>query len=118
LNYQLLENFIKNRIRKGDVYVPAMIVMLLKNDGQATKEEVARLIYILEFKHSLQEYETIVENFSFVLLSDYNLVRQEGSSYKLTQWPLNREEIDKLITLCYHQSDGFFKNLGVDSQAA
>jgi hypothetical protein len=118
LNYQLLENFINNRIRKGDVYVPAMIVMLLKNGGKANKQEVARLIYILEFKHSLEEYEMIVENFSYTILSDYNLVVKEDERYHLTQWPLQEEEIDKLIALCYRSCDGFFKNLNMDSQAA
>lgn len=111
MNYQLIENFIKNRVRRGDIYVPAAIVMMLKNSGSATIEEVARLLYIFEYKHSVKEYETIARSFSFVLLDEYGLVTKDEDKYKLNQWPLSDDEVNKLINLCYKVTDGFFKNL-------
>ncbi|HIO90448.1 MAG TPA: hypothetical protein EYG69_01625 [Campylobacterales bacterium] len=111
MNYQLLENFIKNRVRRGDIYVPATIVMMLKNGGSATVEEVARLLYIFEYKRSVKEYETIVKSFSFVLLDEYGLVTKDENNYSLKQWPLKEGEADKLVSICYEVTDGFFKNL-------
>jgi len=117
MNYQLLENFIKNRVRKGDIYVPSAIVMMLKNGGSATIEEVARLLYIFEYKHSIKEYETIAKSFSFVLLDEYGLIEKNEHIYTLKQWPLSEDEVAKLITLCYEVTDGFFKNLDRDKAA-
>ena len=111
MHYQHLSNFIANRTRTNDIYVPAMIMFLIKNGGWGTKEQIARLIYIFEHKHDLKHYETIVEKFASVILEDYSIVVKEDSIYKITTWPLNEEEIDNISRECYRVSNGFFKNL-------
>jgi hypothetical protein len=114
----ILENFIKNKIRKGDVYVPSALLLLLKNNGKATKEQIAKLIYIFENKHSLEKYETIVENFVYVMLSEYSLIRRDGDSYILNEWPLKQKDVEELIRMCYEVSNGFFRNLDSQKKAA
>jgi len=115
MHYQHLTNFITNSIRKNDIYVPSMILFLVKNGGWATKEQVAKLIYIFENKHTLEDYETIVSNFSATILEDYNVIKIEDDIYKLQTWPLNNEEIDSIITQCTKVSNGFFTNLHIYS---
>ncbi len=117
MNYQVLENFLKNKVRQGDVYVPSAIFLLLKNDGEATIEQIAKLIYIFENKHDLDKYKMIVENFVIVMLNDYSLIRKKENTIKLNTWPLSQEEIDSLIHLTYKISNGFFRNLNSQKAA-
>jgi len=111
MNYQVLENFLKNKVRQGDVYVPSAIFFLLKSNGEATIEQISKLIYIFENKHDLEKYKMLVENFVIVMLNDYSLIRKKDDTIKLNTWPLNQEEIDSLIHLTYKISNGFFRNL-------
>ncbi len=94
MNYQHLKNFIENSLRRDDLFVPSVIFYLVKNGGVGTKEEIARLIYIFEYKHSLEYYEKIVDQFASTILEDYNLLIKDGDNYKLITWPLNKNEIE------------------------
>lgn len=111
MNYQLLKNYITTKVKAKDVYVPAMILFLIKNDGHGTKEQIARLIYIFDFKHELDYYDTIVEKFASVILEDYGIVRKEDDTYYLRTWPLKEDEVDDIIKQCSKVSNGFFSNL-------
>jgi len=108
MHYQHLKNFITQRVRQNDIFIPAMILFLVRNDGWGTKEQIARLVYIFEYKQDLAHYETIVEKFSAVLLQEYNIVRQEEDKYKLIAWPLSREQINDITLHCSKISNGFF----------
>ncbi len=114
MHYQHLTNFITSRIRKNDIFVPAMILFLVKNDGWGTKEQIARLLYIFEYKHELEHYETIVDKFASVILEDYSIVTREDDIYKLRTWPLNSEEIKDISAQCLKVSNGFFTNIQTD----
>jgi len=114
MNYQVLENFLKNKVRQGDVYIPSALFLLLKNDGHATIKEIARLIYIFENKHDLEKYELLVKNFVIVMLNDYSLIRKKDDTIFLNTWPISEEEKNYLIQLTFKISNGFFRNL--DSQ--
>ncbi len=108
MHYQHLENFITQRVRKNDIFVPAMILFLVKNSGWATKEQIARLIYIFDYKRDLAYYETIVEKFSAVLLQEYNIIIKEGEKYRLLTWPLSESEIERIVQHCSTMANGFF----------
>jgi len=108
MHYQHLKNFITERLRQNDIFVPAMIVFLVKNDGWGTKEQIARLIYIFDYKQDLAYYETIVEKFSAVLLEEYNIVKKEEDRYTLRTWPLSDSEINDIVRHCSKVSNGFF----------
>ena len=116
MHYQHLTNFITSRIRANDIFVPAMILYLIKNDGWGTKEQIARLIYIFEYKHDLKHYETIVEKFASVILEDYSIIKKEDEIYKLRTWPLNHKEINDITRQCLKVSNGFFSNTNNNPQ--
>ena len=108
MDYQHLKNFIQERVRQNDIFVPAMILFLVRNDGWGTKEQIARLIYIFDYKHELAYYETIVEKFSAVLLEDYNIITHEEGKYILRTWPLSDTEINDIVKRCSRVANGFF----------
>jgi hypothetical protein len=108
MDYQHLKNFISQRIRQNDIFVPAMILFLVRNEGWGTKEQIARLIYIFDYKHDLAYYETIVEKFSGVLLEEYSIVRYEEDVYTLRAWPLNDTQINDIVRRCSRLANGFF----------
>jgi hypothetical protein len=116
MNYQHLSNFIQNHTRSNDIFVPAMLTFLIKNGGWGTKEQIARLIYIFEYKHDLNHYETIVEKFASVILEEYNVIVREDDIYKLRTWPLTDDEIHDLSIQCIKVSNGFFSNLNKSSE--
>jgi hypothetical protein len=116
MNYQHLTNFIQNHTRNNDIFVPAMLTFLIKNGGWGTKEQIARLIYIFEYKHDLSHYETIVEKFASVILEEYNVIVREDDIYKLRTWPLTDDEIHDLSIQCIKVSNGFFSNLNKSSE--
>ncbi len=111
MNYQVLENFLNNKVRRGDVYIPSTIFLLLKNNGKATIKEIARLLYIFENKFELEKYELIVNEFVLVILNDYSLIRKKDDTIKLNTWPISKDKINSLIQLTYKISNGFFRNL-------
>jgi hypothetical protein len=111
MHYQYLKNFLTDRIRQNDRYIPAMILYLLKNDGIGSKEDIAKLLFIFDFRYSLKEYEVIVEKFASTLLEEYHLIEKTGNNYKLLTWPLKEDEINDIIKRCSKISNGFFTNL-------
>jgi len=108
MHHQHLKNFITDRVRQNDIFIPAMILFLVKNNGWGTKEQIARLIYIFDYKHELAYYDTIVEKFAGVLLEDYNVLQKEEDIYRLRTWPLNTEEIEDIALTCSRVANGFF----------
>lgn len=111
MHYQHLSNFISTRVRANDIFVPAMILFLVKNEGWGTKEQIARLIYIFEYKYELAHYETIVDKFASVILEEYSVIKKEDDIYKLRTWPLSHKEINDISKQCLKVSNGFFSNL-------
>jgi hypothetical protein len=112
MHFQILNNFIHKRLRQNDIFIPAMILYLVKNGGKGSAEQISRLIYIFDFKRELPDYDTIVKNFCAVILKEYNIVEEpvEGE-YRLKTWPLNEQEIDETIKACMQVSNGFFSHL-------
>ncbi|MCH9814401.1 MAG: hypothetical protein K0U47_10735 [Epsilonproteobacteria bacterium] len=116
MHFQHLSNFISTRVRVNDIFVPAMILFLVKNQGWGTREQIARLIYIFEYKHDLAHYETIVEKFASVILEEYGVIKKEEDIYKLRTWPLSQKEINEISKQCLKVSNGFFSNLPTEQE--
>ncbi len=116
MHYQYLNNFISNRIRENDIFVPAMILFLVKNGGWGTKEQISRLIYIFEYKYDLAHYETIVDKFASVILEDYDVIKKEDDIYKLKAWPLDQKQINEISKQCLKISNGFFSNFQTNEE--
>ena len=108
MHYQHLTNFLEQRVRKNDIFVPAMLLYLVRNNGKGTIEEISRLIYIFDHKQELAYYDTIVEKFAGVLLEEYNIIHKEEDTYTLHTWPLSSEEIHAITLACSKKANGFF----------
>ncbi len=112
MHYRILSNFINNRLRKNDIFVPSMILYLIKNRGTGSVEQISRLIYIFDFRHELPYYETIVRKFCAVILEEYNIVEEVSDGhYRLKTWPLSEHEIEEITRECMQISNGFFSHL-------
>jgi len=112
MEFQILSNFIGKCLRKNDIFIPAMILYLIKNDGKGHLSQISRLLYIFDFKHELSHYDTIVRNFSAVMLKEYNIIEEpEKDFYRLKTWPLTPEEIEQITKECLVVSNGFFSHL-------
>ena len=119
MSFHILKNFLTNKIRKGDIYVPSAIVLLLKNNGVATFEQVAKLIYIFEYKYSLEDYKIIVKNFVSTMLEEYSIANIDYKNEKiiLNLKNIKDEEKEELISISYKISKGFFRNLNSQEKA-
>ncbi len=112
MHFQILSNFIQKRLRKNDIFVPAMLVYLVKNGGKGNVEQISRLLYIFDFRHELPYYDTIVKNFCAVMLKEYNIIEEvKKGEYRLKTWPLSEPEIEQIIKECMQISNGFFSHL-------
>ncbi len=112
MEFQILSNFIGKCLRKNDIFIPAMILYLIKNGGEGSAEQISRLLYIFDFKHELAYYDTVVKKFSAVMLKEYNIVEEPKEDfYRLKTWPLNDEEIEAITKECMIVSNGFFSHL-------
>ena len=111
MHYQHLKNFIETKVRKNDKFVPATILFLIRNNGKGDVKQIAKLLYIFDYKHSLEHYETVVEKFSTKLLESYHIIHKKEQTYILNTWPLSEDEIDDISLRCSKISNGFFSNL-------
>jgi hypothetical protein len=112
MEFQILSNFIGKCLRKNDIFIPSMILYLIKNNGEGSVEQISRLLYIFDFKHDISYYDTIVKKFSAVMLKEYNIIEETREDfYKLKTWPLTDEEIEKITKECMIISNGFFSHL-------
>ncbi len=104
---KLLE-FVETFIKKSDIYVPATILFLIQNKGKGTKNQIAKLIYIFEYKKSVKEYEDIVKNMSTAILKKYDLIYEKNGEYFLKDYPLKESEYKKVLKKCMYSLNGFF----------
>lgn len=112
MHFQILLNFIHKRLRQNDIFIPAMILYLVKNGGRGNVGQISRLIYIFDFKRDLCDYDMIVRKFCAVMLKEYNIVEEvaEGE-YRLRTWPLSEREVEETVRACMQISNGFFSHL-------
>ena len=80
MHYQVLKNFITDRVRKNDIFVPATILFLVKNEGKGTKQEISRLAYIFDYKFELEHYDKVIDKLAATILEDYNIIKREIKS--------------------------------------
>ena len=110
--YRILRNFIDKCIRQNDLFIPATIFFLIKNGGEGSAGQIARLLYIFDFKHEVEAYETIVRRFSTAVMKEYDIIEEPRPGYyRLKTWPLTQEQIEAVTKVCMHLSNGFFTNL-------
>lgn len=107
-DYLQLAKFIQNEMRMSQVYQPAMLIELLRNNGTASVKQIAKAI--------LDRDPTQIEYFSKivkampgrVLTKNRGITEQHGDQYKLTGAnKLTPEQTEDLISLCMERIEDF-----------
>lgn len=101
MNFQKLHEFISTEMRMSQIYQPVMLMELLKNNGQASVQQIAQAI--LDKDPTQIEYFTeIVKNMvGKVLTKNRGITEKNGNTYSLIgASELTSEQVNELIQLC------------------
>src|SRR5260370_38842400 len=96
-----LSNFISKDMRMSHIYQPVMLIELLRRDGKASADEIAKAI-LLHDPSQIEYYRQITHNMvGRVLTKNHAITTRDKDLYTLNGFSqLNREELDFLISKC------------------
>lgn len=116
LSFQLLEAFIREKMRMSHVYQPIMLRVLLENGGTASTEDVAKAL--LSYDRSLVEYYEIrTKNMVGKVLTQNGVIEpiKEGcriTGYRLAAGHLTTEQTGALVDLCQKRLTNYIDQRG------
>jgi diadenosine tetraphosphate (Ap4A) HIT family hydrolase/5-methylcytosine-specific restriction endonuclease McrA len=100
VNYEQIEDFIKNRMRMSHVYQPVMLKTILDHGGRSSTTEIARAILNRD-ESQIEYYEKIVGNMVGRVLRSHGIVKKDSNEYRLeADERLSAEQVTNLIHLC------------------
>ncbi|CAM8369133.1 HNH nuclease [Candidatus Methylopumilus universalis] len=98
--YEKLKSFIEQDMSMQHIYQPVMLIELLKNQGNATEETIARVILNRD-PTQVDYYIDKVRNMVGEVLRDNGITEREKQVHSLKDYnQLAQEEIEELINLC------------------
>src|SRR5438309_2321795 len=99
--YDQLTRFIRNDMRMSHVYQPVMIRELLRRNGSASVNEIARAL-LSEDRSQIECYAQITKNMvGRVLTQNRGITDKDGNTYHLKNFSrLTQTEAGELIRLC------------------
>ena len=99
-------------MKMSHIYQPVMIQTLLRNDGVASRKEIAAAL--LAYDHSqLEYYEQVVNNMVGKVLRSHQVIEREGEQYELLGAEnLTDEQRSALDALCQAKLDEFLQKRG------
>ena len=111
--YQLLADFLKNKMRMSHIYQPVMLMELLSNKGNASVEDIAKQLLIRD-PSQIEYYSKITKEMpGKVLGKNHNLVTKDKQEYSLNGFSeLSDDEVNKLIELCQSKLDDYIESRG------
>lgn len=80
--YQLLRDFLLNRIRMSHLYQPVMLKTLIEQDGFATVRQIAAAFLAWD-ESQLEYYEHITKAMPGRVLKSHGLINRQDSGYRL-----------------------------------
>lgn len=113
MNYKKLHQFISSEMRMSQVYQPVMIIELLKNNGEATVQQIAQAILDKD-PTQIEYFSEIVKNMvGKVLTKNRGITEKDGNTYKLIgSQVLTSDERLELISLCEKKIQDFESQRG------
>lgn len=106
MNFEELDNFIRNKMSMTHIYQPVMIRKLLESGGRATVEEIAR--EFIDMDDSLLEYyKGRVMVWPKITLKKHNVVSYDRGTFTLLLDGITREERSRLVDLCRRKTDEY-----------
>lgn len=110
--FEELANFIQNRMRMSHIYQPVMLMTLLKNNGSATVDDIAKALLSRDISQT-DYYSHITKNMVGRVLRNHQLVLREKNSYSLVGFEkLSDIEVKMLITLCTDKEEEYVARRG------
>jgi len=99
MNPQDLKQFVEKKMRMSHIYQPVMLMELLRNNGQATVEQIAQSI-LKRDPTQIEYYSEITKIMVGKVLSKRGIVQKHGDRYIL-QWdkPFTKAHIKELTML-------------------
>ena len=100
MTFSGLKKFILEDMSMQHIYQPVMLIELLKNQGMATEEDIAKVILNRD-PTQLDYYINKVKNMVGKVLSNHQITIKEKSTHQLNGYSeFTPEQIDELINLC------------------
>src|SRR5262245_5859828 len=95
--FRKLRDFMNEDMQLSHIYQPVMLRTLLKNEGSATREDIARA-FLNEDRSQLDYYKEIVGKDPQRVLSKHGMVQRDGKTYRLADnlqllSPAERDEL-------------------------
>ena len=111
--YTILSDFISNKMRMSHIYQPVMLMELLSNKGNASVEEIAKQILLLDTSQ-VEYYSNITKQMpGRVLGKNHKLVTKESEQYSLNGFSeLSNQEVEQLMELCQSKLDDYIEKRG------
>lgn len=100
MTFSDLKKFITQDMSMSHIYQPVMLIELLKNQGAASEEDIAKVILNRD-PTQLDYYIDKVKNMVGKVLANRQITTKDKSIHRLNGFSdLTKEQIDELINLC------------------
>lgn len=99
--FQQLEHFITDEMRMSHVYQPVMLREILRRNGDATVNDIARAL-LAEDRSQVEYYEQITKNMvGRVLTKNRGITEKDDETYRVKGFAeLSNSEVNELVRLC------------------
>lgn len=111
--FEKLSDFILNQMRMSHIYQPVMLIEILKKNGSASTNDVAKALLSYDISQ-VEYYEHITKNMvGKVLTKSRGVTSKDKNQYHLNEFEnLDEEEIKKLIIYCEEKIENFIGKRG------
>ena len=112
-SFDKLSDFILNQMRISHIYQPVMLIEILKKNGSASTNEIAKALLSYDTSQ-VEYYEHITNNMvGKVLTKNRGVTSKDKNKYHLNEFEnLDEEEIGKLISFCEEKIENFIGKRG------
>lgn len=110
--YHQLLKFISEKMRLSHIYQPVMLMTLLRNQGNASVDQIAKE-FLIHDKSQIDYYSLITKQMPARVLSKHGIVDRRKDQCFLNGFEsLTREQIESLIRACQIKLDDYLAKRG------
>jgi len=110
--FELMSDFIQNKMRMSHIYQPVMIMELLKKEGMASAEDIAKALLSRDISQ-IEYYSHITKNMVGKVLRNHQLVERQKNKFTLIGYSdLTPMEVEKLFDLCVDKENEYVARRG------
>jgi len=111
--FRKLERFLLKEMSMSHVYQPAMLLELLRSEGRASVDQIAKALLLLDASQ-VEYYQQITKNMvGRVLSKNRGLTERKGNEFQLKDFEsLSAEEVIQLQSYCLQKIDEYIAKRG------